>query len=223
MKHSVDIKQPSLLDRVERGTLVWFNSGEITLLNVLLGHLRGSDIRLDSSPDMPDDAELEIVTLPDGPRNDAAAQRKIPRIVCCANNEATPSGTLSKSSRMAAIRLRAWACIEFDEDGDTDRNQLVETIRAVSRGEYQMFRFIKSPEDAFAELVAKNGEKCPLTPKQSKLMRMVVNGLPNRAIAKHLKLTEQTIKNEMSKIYRTLNVKSRTEALNVCVSNGWMF
>ena len=216
------MKQPSLLDPVQRGPLVWFNSSDISLMNVLLGHLRGSNIRLHIDPEMPDDAAMELVTLPEGPRSDAAGKRKVPRIVCCKHSEAMPSGALSKSVRMAAIRLHAWACIEIDESGDTNRHQLVETIRAVSRGEYQMFRFIKSPQDAFNELVAKNGGECPLTPKQSKLMRMVVSGLPNRDIAEHLRLTEQTIKNDMSKIYRKLNVKSRTAALNVCVSNGWV-
>ena len=51
-----------------------------------------------------------------------------------------------------------------------------------------------------------------LTAKETEVLDALARGLSNRAIAKELWLTEQTVKFHLTNIYRKLGVSSRTEA-----------
>jgi DNA-binding NarL/FixJ family response regulator len=50
-----------------------------------------------------------------------------------------------------------------------------------------------------------------LTPRQRQIMNAVLEGASNRAIAERLGLCEQTIKNQLTRIYRTVGVTGRVE------------
>jgi two-component system nitrate/nitrite response regulator NarL len=52
----------------------------------------------------------------------------------------------------------------------------------------------------------------PLTERETEILRMVVQGMGNKAIAGRLNLSEGTIKSHLRNIYRKLRVKSRPEA-----------
>lgn len=50
-----------------------------------------------------------------------------------------------------------------------------------------------------------------LTAREREVMQLIGQGLPNRAIAERLKLTEGTVKNHLHSIYEKLGVTNRTE------------
>lgn len=52
----------------------------------------------------------------------------------------------------------------------------------------------------------------PLTPREVEVLTMLAEGMSNKAIARHLHLSEHTIKYHTSAIFAKLNVSSRTEA-----------
>ncbi len=52
----------------------------------------------------------------------------------------------------------------------------------------------------------------PLTERETQILRMVVEGKSNKAIAKGLGLSEGTIKSHLRNIYRKLQVRTRAEA-----------
>jgi len=52
----------------------------------------------------------------------------------------------------------------------------------------------------------------PLTERETQILRMVVEGMSNKAIANRLGLGEGTIKSHLRNIYRKLQVRTRTEA-----------
>ena len=52
----------------------------------------------------------------------------------------------------------------------------------------------------------------PLTERETQILRMVVEGKGNKAIANRLGLSEGTIKSHLRNIYRKLQVQTRTEA-----------
>jgi DNA-binding NarL/FixJ family response regulator len=54
-----------------------------------------------------------------------------------------------------------------------------------------------------------------LSERQSELLRLLVEGLDNRAIAHRLDLSVKTVENHLTRLYRQLNVQSRLEAANV--------
>jgi LuxR family maltose regulon positive regulatory protein len=52
-----------------------------------------------------------------------------------------------------------------------------------------------------------------LTPRQVEILRLVMAGNDNRTISEHLFLSEWTVKSHLTKIYRKLDVTSRTQAI----------
>jgi DNA-binding NarL/FixJ family response regulator len=52
----------------------------------------------------------------------------------------------------------------------------------------------------------------PLTERETEIVRMLVRGLGNKAIATHLEMREGTVKAHLRNIYRKLHVQTRAEA-----------
>jgi len=59
-----------------------------------------------------------------------------------------------------------------------------------------------------------------LTPREIEVLGMLVSGLGNKAIAKHLHISEHTVKFHISSIFQKLGVSTRTEAVTVGVRLG---
>ncbi len=59
-----------------------------------------------------------------------------------------------------------------------------------------------------------------LSSREAEIMSLLTQGLDNRAIGDHLCLSEKTIKNNLSRIYEKLQVKSRTQAIVFCREHG---
>lgn len=59
-----------------------------------------------------------------------------------------------------------------------------------------------------------------LTPREIEVLQMLGSGLGNKAIAKHLHISEHTVKFHISSIFQKLGVSSRTEAVTVGVRLG---
>lgn len=59
-----------------------------------------------------------------------------------------------------------------------------------------------------------------LSSRESEIMGLLAQGLDNRAIGDQLCLSDKTIKNNLSRIYEKLQVKSRTQAIRFCRDHG---
>ena len=59
-----------------------------------------------------------------------------------------------------------------------------------------------------------------LTPREIEVLQMLGSGLSNKAIAKHLQISEHTVKFHISSIFQKLAVSTRTEAVTVGVRLG---
>ncbi|WP_344488790.1 response regulator transcription factor [Streptomyces enissocaesilis] len=54
--------------------------------------------------------------------------------------------------------------------------------------------------------------KSALSPQEIRVLQLTSRGFSNRQIARELALSEQTVKNYMSTVFRKIGVQSRTEA-----------
>ncbi|MFO7539671.1 MAG: response regulator transcription factor [Chloroflexota bacterium] len=54
----------------------------------------------------------------------------------------------------------------------------------------------------------------PLSPRQLDILRLLVEGLDNRALAARLQISVKTIETHLTRLYRRLNVQSRLEAVH---------
>ncbi len=59
-----------------------------------------------------------------------------------------------------------------------------------------------------------------LTPRQTEVLRLLVDGQSNKQLARYLKLSEATVKAHVSAIFKVLNVSNRTQAALVAKKAG---
>jgi DNA-binding NarL/FixJ family response regulator len=94
--------------------------------------------------------------------------------------------------------------------------ELVAGVRSVAAGEVAL-----SPAIA-AQLVARVREPAPatLTPRETEVLRLVAEGLSNRAIAERLFLGESTVKTHLLRTFEKLGVNDRTRAVTLAMQRG---
>lgn len=91
----------------------------------------------------------------------------------------------------------------------TGSEQLMDALRRVLNGEvYVPDAMFLPPSQA-----AGTGEPAPLTSRQSQILPLLAEGLPNKRIADALGLTEGTVKQHLKDLFRRLNANNRTQAV----------
>ena len=101
---------------------------------------------------------------------------------------------------------------------DAKEEEILDTIRAVSRGQSRLapnvarklldeFRRVRRAVSADAPGEAEEA----LTERENDILQLIVAGKVNKEIAAKLKLAEGTVKNYVSRILEKLNARSRTE------------
>ena len=71
------------------------------------------------------------------------------------------------------------------------------------------------------ETALQKSTKTPLTEREQQVLRLIVQGLDNSAIADRLHLAKQTVGNCVCRIYGKLQVNSRAEAIIWAMKQGW--
>jgi DNA-binding NarL/FixJ family response regulator len=108
---------------------------------------------------------------------------------------------------------------------DADEDELLETIRALQRGESRltpqiarkvMDQFRRMAPTPAAESVRHDAPRTdpvsePLTDKEMKILQLISECMTNRQIANTLFLAEGTVKNYVSRIMEKLHANTRTE------------
>jgi DNA-binding NarL/FixJ family response regulator len=92
---------------------------------------------------------------------------------------------------------------------DVDAGEVAEGIRAAARGE--------SPLDPRAARTVLNARSEPdplaaLSERERQVLGLLLEGLPNKLIARRLEITEKTVKSHLTRVFRELDVTDRTQA-----------
>jgi DNA-binding NarL/FixJ family response regulator len=103
--------------------------------------------------------------------------------------------------------IEAGACGYLLKDVAAD--DVAEGIRAAARGE--------SPIDPRAARTILTAQAQPdpgaqLSAREGEVLALLVEGLPNKLIARRLEISEKTVKSHLTAIFRTLGVTDRTQA-----------
>jgi len=103
--------------------------------------------------------------------------------------------------------LEAGACGYLLKDVDAD--QVAEGVRAAARGE--------SPLDPRAATTVLSARSAPnpvggLSPREREVLGLLVEGLPNKLIARRLGISEKTVKTHLTNVFRAIGVTDRTQA-----------
>ena len=93
------------------------------------------------------------------------------------------------------------------------REELIQTIRKAAGGQRHI------PPEVAARLADRVG-RSQLSARELEVLRLLVGGRRNRAIAEALDITEGTVKLHVSSILGKLGVLDRTEAVSVALQRG---
>lgn len=76
------------------------------------------------------------------------------------------------------------------------------------------------PDDEAPEHAGMSG---PLSPREQEVLQLVATGLPNKAIARELGISDHTVKFHVSSLLTKLDASSRTEAVTIATRRGLLF
>ena len=197
---------------------------------------------IDSEPDM--EVVAEVRTAGDAI---AAVEERAPHIVLMDVELGEP--TASAATRRLTQDSGSAVVIVGGEDDDASimgamevgatghvaavaqPSELVAVIRRVADGEDPLRDEVVGRPDLVDKVVEAfregfrhqdSREGIPFTSRELEVLRQVAAGLTNRQIAEQLVLTEQTVKNHLSRIMHKLGVPNRTHAVTFAVRQGWL-
>ena len=89
---------------------------------------------------------------------------------------------------------------------DASSEEVAEAVRAAARGERPVDpRIAQTAADAPDPLAA-------LSPREREVLALLVEGLPNKLIARRLEISEKTVKTHLTRVFREIGVTDRTQA-----------
>jgi DNA-binding NarL/FixJ family response regulator len=92
---------------------------------------------------------------------------------------------------------------------DVPADEVAEGIRSAARGESPL-----DPRAARTVLTARS-EPDPLqalSEREREVLKLLLEGLPNKLIARRLEITEKTVKSHLTRVFREIGVTDRTQA-----------
>jgi DNA-binding NarL/FixJ family response regulator len=122
--------------------------------------------------------------------------------------------------QLAAQPLRGWAYLLNEADGA----EMAAAIRAVAAGLVVLDRSLAAALVGTANAVTlePGGAAAlePLTPREREVLQLMAQGLPNKAIARELRISLHTAKFHVASILGKLGAASRTEAVTLGARQG---
>ncbi|ASU78004.1 DNA-binding response regulator [Actinopolyspora erythraea] len=98
---------------------------------------------------------------------------------------------------------------------DSPPEQLVEAVRSAARGETAL-----GPNVAARLFDRLRGPEESLSPREVEILRLLGQGLSNRALSRELFISEATVKTHLVHIFDKLGVDNRTAAITTAIQRG---
>jgi DNA-binding NarL/FixJ family response regulator len=100
---------------------------------------------------------------------------------------------------------------------------MLSALRLVLAGERYVPEMLLADPTAGVEAEADRHQGlASLTRRERDVMRLLVQGLPNKEIGRRLKIEVVTVALHLRSIYRKLGVSSRTQAVRLAMEQGWV-
>lgn len=115
--------------------------------------------------------------------------------------------------------------IDNDVDGyvlkDSDSEILRKAIFSVYNGEkYYQSELVPLMKEKLESNNLKQNDENILTRREMEVLKLLTEGLFNKEIAYHLSISEKTVKNHVSNIFKKISVSDRTQAAVYAIKNN---
>jgi two-component system, NarL family, response regulator DesR len=97
---------------------------------------------------------------------------------------------------------------------DTPAADLITAIRRVAAGERVV--------DPTLAILALQAQPCPLTPRESAVLKRYASGQDPKQIAAELFLSYGTVRNYLASVLTKLDARNRVEAIRIATDAGWL-
>jgi DNA-binding NarL/FixJ family response regulator len=159
------------------------------------------------------DTAWDVVIVDPGPTGEADLLADAPSI------RALVLGPISSAERLPALMNgRAWGYLPRETDGAT----LASAVRAIAAGlvvmDAALAPTVVAPRPPAVSV--DQGVLEDLSPRERQVLHLVAEGLANKEIARHLKISEHTAKFHVAAILSKLGAASRTEAVHLAARRG---
>ena len=111
---------------------------------------------------------------------------------------------------------------------DSDRDTLLNTIRAAARGE-SLFKpdivqraLAAQASPRSTSIKSPSGSPIDLTPRELEVLQAAASGERNKEIAMRLGISSRTVKAHLTSVYNKLGVDSRGAAIAIAAQKGWL-
>lgn len=117
--------------------------------------------------------------------------------------------------------------VEIGVDGyvlkDSESDVLIAAIRSINKGETYiqpnmaslLFKIMNAKEKKSMKLNIND-----LTRREVEVLKLITDGMLNKEIAHNLSISEKTVKNHVSNIFKKINVSDRTQAAVYAIKNN---
>ncbi|HKS90814.1 MAG TPA: response regulator transcription factor [Tepidiformaceae bacterium] len=103
---------------------------------------------------------------------------------------------------------------------EASADEITAAVLAAARGLSVLDPSLADALPLVGAIFAEGGAASPLTHREVDVLRLVAAGLPNKAIALQLHISDHTVKFHMGSIMSKLDASSRTEAVTLAVRQG---
>lgn len=168
-------------------------------------------VALTSSVDTLEVSNVDVIVL-EGDLAGLNASLELPAIVLISDHA-------NAASDLLEFNPHGWAVVS----PDAPEAELKAAIHAAAQG------FTVMTPNILEQLLQRNSEPnydledAPLehlTPRELEVLEALAQGLGNKSIAKHLEISQSTVKFHIAQIYAKLNVSSRVSAVNLGIRHG---
>ncbi len=116
------------------------------------------------------------------------------------------------------------ACLALNAAGFVHKSSstevLVEAVETVLNSGFYLSKEIKKQLDQLSQNYKPYRNEYNLTEQEVSILGHLQTGIANKAIAEIMCISQHTVKYHLANIYKKLNVKNRTECINVASSLG---
>jgi DNA-binding NarL/FixJ family response regulator len=95
---------------------------------------------------------------------------------------------------------------------DVDGSELINTIHKVMNGEIVIHPRVANHLVNELTRTGQDSDECKLTKREKDVLALLIKGNSNKEMAESMFISEKTVKNHLTSIFRKLGVKDRTQA-----------
>ncbi|MBI4498835.1 MAG: response regulator transcription factor [Chloroflexi bacterium] len=194
-------------------------AGLAMLLQVEAGHeVVGQEASLAALDQLPPDRAPEVVVV--APESADEMDALLEHAATDPALRVVVLGPVAGDERLGEVfAARPWAYVPRDASGE----ELGAAVAAVARGLIALHPGLALRLAEAGSAPLPGGPATPgadLTPREREVLHLVAQGLPNKAIAAHLGISEHTVKFHVASVLAKLGAASRAEAVRLGARRG---